>query len=257
MYKGFNLELDLKRDDAFEEYYKIGHYNYLKIQKPIQKKLNIFIYPDKGIDGTKLEQNWFPEFETDIFISHSHMDKDLAIALSGWLIKEHNITSFVDSCLWGYSKNLLRSINRDYSWSDKTKNIFSYEKVNFASSHVNMMLSNALSLMIDKSECFILLNTPDSIKAYKDVNKTESPWIYSEIFMSKLLCGKKPKRFIGKLHESTESFSKGLDRPNLRIDYDLDISHLKKIEFNSFVKKWGNKNYNNKYEALDNLYKIK
>ncbi|MEC4004886.1 hypothetical protein OX283_009485 [Flavobacterium sp. SUN052] len=258
MYKGFNLELNFEEYSQFEEYYKIGLSNYLKIQKPIQKTLSSFIYPDKGIDGTKLEQNWFPKFETEIFISYSHKDKKNAIALSGWLFEKHNITSFVDSCLWGYSKTLLRSINNDYSWLDQSKNIYSYEKANYASSHIHMMLSNALSLMIDKSECFILINTPDSIKAYKDVDKTESPWIYSEIFMSKLLIGKKPDRFIERIYESTETFSKGgLGIPNLRIDYNIDISHLIKIEFDSLLKKWGNKNYKDKYVALDNLYNLK
>lgn len=255
MYKGFNLELELKKDISFKRYYKIGLEKFSEIQQPIKKTLESFLYSDKGIDGTKLEKNWFPKFDTDIFISHSHKDKDLAIALSGWLFQEHNILCFIDSCLWGYSDTLLKNINDDYSWFDKSKDIYAYDKVNFASSHIHMMLSNALAVMIDKSECFILLNTPQSIKAYKDVDKTESPWIHSEILMSKLLKDKKPERLLERLVESTETFSKGLGSPALRIDYDLDINHLMKIDSDFFMDDWGNKIYKNKYEALDSLYK--
>jgi hypothetical protein len=256
MYKGFNLELDLEKDEVFKKYYEIGKRNYLEIQQPINETLTSFLYPDKGIDGTKLEQNWFPKFETDVFISHSHKDESLAIALSGWLIEEHNISSFIDSCLWGYSEKLLRNINNNYSWLDKIKRVYSYKEANFAASHIHMMLSNALAMMIDKSECFILLNTPQSIKSYESIDKTESPWIYSEIVLSKLLRDKEPERMERKLFESEKYFSSGLGKPQLRIDYNLDINHLRKIDHDFLIKKWGSKSYEDKFDALDNLYKL-
>lgn len=259
MYKGFHLELQLEQNHYYWECHAIGDKNYLKIKKPIEKTLKSFLYPDNGIDGSKLQEEWFPQFNTDVFISHSHADKDLAIFLAGYLYKEHGIMSFIDSSLWGYANNLLKDINNDYSWLDQSKNIYQYSEVVYAASHIHMMLSNALTMAIDKSECFILLNTPNSIKSYGTRDKTESPWIYTEIALSKFIRKNIPDRVLVTLNEAVENktFSAGLSAPQLRIDYNLDVTHLKKLNHEKLFEKWGTKNYKHKFEALDNLYKIK
>lgn len=41
--------------------------------------------PDGSIDGTNLSDEWFQKIQSDIFISHSHNDENLAYALAGWL----------------------------------------------------------------------------------------------------------------------------------------------------------------------------
>lgn len=33
--------------------------------------------------GTQIEKDWFPQMEADIFISHSHIDEELAKGLAG------------------------------------------------------------------------------------------------------------------------------------------------------------------------------
>jgi hypothetical protein len=171
--------------------------------------------------------------------------------LSGWL-KKHGITSFIDSCLWGYSNDLLKEIDNTYSWKDKKKSVYSYDKVNYSSSHVHMMLSNALSMMIDKSECFIFLNTPNSVDPFLEMDKTKSPWIYSEIVISKLIEKKAPKR----LRRITETFSNFSGEERLEIKYNLDLSHLKTLDYSQFFDNWGKKKYNSKSDALDSLYEL-
>lgn len=52
------------------------------------------------------------------------------------------------------------------------------EEFSYNLSCVHMMLSSALSTMIDKCECVFFLNTPSSLNLNK---KTESPWIYYEL----------------------------------------------------------------------------
>ncbi|HTF28713.1 MAG TPA: hypothetical protein VK625_07705, partial [Flavitalea sp.] len=100
------------------------------------------------------------------FISHSHSDKEKAIALSGYLFHEFDLRSFVDSCVWGYANDLLKLINDKYCKSLDGK-LYDYNKTVFSSSHVHMMLSSAISSMMDRTECLFFYNSPKSISAYK------------------------------------------------------------------------------------------
>ena len=44
--------------------------------------------------------------------------------------------------------------------------------------------------MIDSCECIIFLNTPNSVKPREVIDKLVSPWIYSEIGVTKLITKK-------------------------------------------------------------------
>ena len=115
-----------------------------------------------------------------------------------------------------------------------------------------MMLANALAMMIDKSECFIFLNTPNSIDPFLEMDKTKSPWIYSEIATSQLIEKKEPLRSI------TETFSnfdggdeikKGMD-----MTHTLDLSHLTKLSASDF-NNWQSSKRNREH-PLDTLYRL-
>jgi hypothetical protein len=249
MYKGYNLKVNIKEDDVFWSYHNTGKQLYQDNLKQIGKTFKSFLEKDGTIDGSKMQENWFPQYNFDVFISHSHDDEDLAIFLSGWL-KKHGITSFIDSCLWGYSNDLLKEIDSTYSWLDINKSAYAYDKVNYSSSHIHMMLSNALAMMIDKSECFIFLNTPKSVVPFFEMDKTKSPWIYSEIILSKLIEKKPPNR----PRRITETFSNFSGEEKLEIKYNLDLAHLTILDYSMFFEKWGKKKYASKNEALDSLY---
>lgn len=107
---------------------------------------------DGVIDGTKLQENWFPtKHKFNVFLSHSHNDKQLAIALAGFLKDKLGLNAFIDSCLWGYSNDLLKEIDQRYC-RHRNGVSFDYNKRNYSTSHVHMMLSIALSRMIDNCE---------------------------------------------------------------------------------------------------------
>lgn len=254
MHRGYNLKINVKKDQAFWKYHQEGKELYENNLLEVGKTFTSFLDEDGTIDGTKMQANWFPLYNSDVFISHSHEDKDLAIFLSGWLSKKHGIKSFIDSCLWGYSNSLLKEIDDDYSFTDSTKSFYSYDKVNYSSSHIHMMLSNALAMMIDKSECFIFLNTPKSVVPFIEMDKTKSPWIYYEIVLSKLIEKKPPNRPMN-LREAFSNFSG--DEKNLEIKYNLDLTHLTELDFESFFITWGGLKYSSKNNALDSLYNIK
>ena len=171
MYTGFNLRID-KNAALFGDSYDHGVYenigkSHLNSQKArFREQLEAYVV-DNVIDGTKIQNEWFPEIEADIFISHAHVDERLACALAGWIYDTFELTCFIDSNVWGYSDKLLEKMNTKYSNKRDDGNggyLYSHKSCNKVSAHVNMMLSVALQKMIDKVEAVILLNTDNSIE---------------------------------------------------------------------------------------------
>ena len=224
MYRGFNLLLDKNYFKEDFEYLQGVGLDRLSCQKTtIEKIINSFVRDDGSLDGSMMQANWFPQIKADIFISHSHKDKDLAHALAGWLKETFGLTAFIDSCVWGCANELLKLIDNRYCRNEHRRT-YDYEKRNSSTSHVHMMLSVALTQMIDNTECLFFLNTPNSITPDTIINQTESPWIYSEIAMSRLIRKKELKEYrVMEYNESLKTFSKD---EKLKIQYDLPTNHL-------------------------------
>jgi hypothetical protein len=161
MYRGFNLNLNWnsKNDDQF---YNSGKKLFQSNEATVKETLKGFALNDGTLDGTKIQSNWFPKVQADIFISHSHKDQKRAIALAGWLFDTYGIKAFIDSCIWGYADDLLKLIDKKHCYKKET-NTFDYNLRNYSTSHVHMILSTTLTMMIDNSECLFFLNTPNSI----------------------------------------------------------------------------------------------
>lgn len=260
MYRGFKLDIELSDFESlsknssslrnyiysntnYDRYHRIGKLMLDDFKQEVGTELVQYIIGDSGvIDGTKLQEDWFPTVNCDIFISHSHKDEDLAIALAGWLYETFGLESFIDSCIWGYADDLLEIIDDEHC-RNSTKS-YSYKRRNFSTSHVHMMLNMALMQMIDKTECLFFLNTPNSIDLSDIETRTLSPWIYSEIGISQM---------IEKKMTRTKYFSDSLNE-SLRISYKLDLSHLANI-YHTDLLRWKQKNVREE-RALDKLYEI-
>lgn len=228
MFLGFKLTLD---DNDFDfdiehNYYNIGNSIFKQNKKVIKEELDSFINKDGSIDGSKLQEKWFPQIKSDVFISHSHQDEKSAIILAGWLNKVFGLNVFIDSSVWGYSNDLLKIIDDRYCRNGDCGN-YDYNKRNFSTSHVHMMLSSALSSMMDRTEALFFLNTPNSNTVIDLMDKTKSPWIYSEIEISKLIRRKKDRTIL-KGPTFTSEMRKVLNESveTLDMNYDLDLDHL-------------------------------
>lgn len=221
MYRGFNL----KTNFTFEEYSELGEGLYETYKNNVRNKLDKYLSKNGILDGSAMQEDWFPEIKADIFISHSHMDEKNAIGLAGWLHKQFGLTSFIDSCIWGHSDELLLEIDKTHCQINPGS--YSYESRNRSTSHVHMMLLTALNKMIDNSECLFFLSTPESITTSEAIiNKTKSPWIYAELEMSRLI-RKKYHRTENYINER-KNFSKAEDSidESLEIEYEVDTNHL-------------------------------
>lgn len=220
MLKAIRFELN----GADEEQLKKDIYKKEYSQKDMVKEsIEKYIDMDATIDGSKLSEDWFPGIEADVFISHSHKNEDIAFGLKNKIESKTNHKCFVDSFVWGNSIDLLRTIDNKYC-KFANGNTYDYNKRNYSTSHVYLMLNVALQKMIFKSQFVIFLDTPKSITVKDTISSsTNSPWIYSEISMVNWICE------FQKLCKSIESVKQFSITENLKIKHNLDFSNFKRV----------------------------
>lgn len=257
MYRGYNLKINSKIIESFEtteykEFYEIGLTQNNQTKKNIRENLNSFISKDGIIRGTDLQKNWFPEIKSHIFLSHSHKDEKFAITLAGILYEVFEIITFIDSTVWGYSNEILKQIDDKFCKNIDQKT-YNYDKRNYSTSHINITLATALNKMIDSSECVFFLNTPFSITPNSVIDKTASPWIFSEIATTQIIRKKAPER-VTKMTKHYSAENKRLNE-DLKIEYDLELSHLTSLDGN-ILQKWFDMDFTSPENVLDNLYSL-
>lgn len=274
MYKGFNLVLN---DDTFDKL--IGSLDdfsekmegtgaesneFIKgsIKDNIYKTLDKLVENDNSIDTSNLMSDWFPQVKADIFISHSHKDKSIAVKLSNWLYINFGLRSFIDSSVWGYANELLQEIDNKYCYNDESRT-YDYKLRNYTTNHVYLMLANSLTTMIDRTECLFFINTSESISVSNTVEeKTNSPWLFHELNTSQIIRKKSPERKII-LHEGT--FAKE-ERGLPSFEYDAELNHLEFLSTDDLLnwyqdyrtkKMFGQHLSRDSIHSLDVLYKMK
>lgn len=225
MYATFKMSLQDIKSEISNEFYKKGLEIFKGNKKIAKDSLEEFLSADGELQASEIEKEFFPSIEADVFISHSHKDEESIIAFAGYL-DSLGIKAFVDSCIWGYSNDLLREIDNEYCVSSRNENgsiaTYDYQKRNRSTSHVHIILNSALMKMMDKTECLIFIDSPNSLKTSditSDIKQgtTNSEWIYSELLMTQYLRRIKLER----MHIRSE-FSES-------VAYDVDISHMKEL----------------------------
>ena len=248
MFTCFSFSSNPKEVTTFSDFKtltQIGRNIYITQKFDSKQQLDNFIDGNNTINANKLCEKWFPSVEADIFISHSHVDENLAIYLAGWFKQHLGLNCFIDSCVWGYSNELLKQLDKKYSY-DTLSDSYTYEKRNLTTAHVHMLLSSAIAKMIDKTEILLFLNTPNSINISKEINNnglTISPWIYYELLISSII--RKRTKIPNKRIE-------GLKEASLEMQYNVNLSHMQSIDY-LILEKLKNSN-KKKLDAIKFLY---
>ena len=219
------------------------------ITDSLKANINLDTIKQSFIKGTKLQEEWFPSESYDslfkVFISHSHKDIDTVKNLAGFLKEHYGIRSFIDSLYWGYVNDLQKSLDDYYAsyFYDGSK-YYDYDKRNFLTANVHIMLSMALMKMMDACECLIFVDSDNSLKYELNDNETPSPWIYEEMGFSNRLRVNIPERYKEKikvtLNESRarSSYSLMMFSQNQQCDasfsYEIDMRHFKELERGDF-----------------------
>lgn len=259
MYRGYSIskndiELFFKMFERNSNFFSYENFPNESVNKNLSKFREMV--EGKVLDAEIIQNDWFPEINAHVFISHSHADIELAKRFAGWLYQRFGIVSFIDSCVWGYADDLLEKLDNKYC-KNPTRETYNYEQRNLSTAHVHMMLMTALNKMIDKTECVFFINTPNSNIGNGGNPITMSPWIYGEIETSRLIKKKYPERDGIEYKKGGEILLEG---KKIDMIYPLDMGHFYSLEFGHLSTwKWkmielgSNKN---PLRALDELYNI-
>lgn len=242
MYRGFSLAIN---NEDIE--YLIANYQNYSYNQTVRDTLRRNIVANYSIDADKLKSDWFPTIRSDVFLSHSHRDIELVKKIAHLLGKLH-LGTFIDSEVWGYSDDLVKQIEEQYYPYGA---FHVHDKI---VAHVNIMLASALTKMLNNTECVIFLNTPNSIipDGYSNANKTDSPWIYHELFTTSILPVNVPIR---KSYTRPDSVVNEENHPHILHTPPLDhLTDLDDSDFRTWINRSMNKNY---YHSLDVLYELK
>lgn len=199
---------------------------------------------DLRLDGDLIQKEWFPKKDWDVFLSHSHNDLDKALKIKV-LLEHFGLKVFVDSTVWRFADNLLRKI--DDAYAQRSEGHYYYNKRNQTTAAVHLMLSTALTQVMDNAEAVFFLNTPNSTLQHfagTEYDKTliASPWIYHEIMMTKFLRPNAYKmREKGIINENGD-YTKQYE--NLKMLRSADLSHMQKLSLSKFAG-WVSSLWNN------------
>ena len=251
MYSKFNVKIDNSfYNNVLNQHLEKGSMIYNDYAECSKKCLKQFLYDNGHIDGTAMKDSWFKMEDADIFISHSHQDLTKVKAFAGWLYDNFHLTAFIDSCVWGYSDELLKIIDNHYC-KNKDGKTYNYDLRNYTTSHVHMMLSTALAEMIDRTECIMFYNTPNSIVLEEDLEiikrqkskATLSPWIYHELAATFLIRRHEPERRVP-VYESVMHKFHYEERNKINIEHNVD----KYLEEMFFIDTFALKTWQSQYE---------
>lgn len=268
MFKGIKLQnvpIEIKNKSGLT-FKKLGEKLSRDLDNSFKDKLKEYLRSSTNITSIELTKLLFPkEKKFDIFLSHSHKDLDKALELAGFLKAYFGLEVFIDSCFWRNINELLKEIDDEFSKADWDPQMYDYNKRNISTAHCHIILATALKEMIDQIECFIFLDTDESISLKSQVEETKSCWIYYELEISKSIQKKIPKRFrddsrYGNLYMECsleDAINKSKLLESIEINYPANTDHLEKKDF-SILQNTSINTFNISYmhyNKLDLFYK--
>lgn len=228
MYRGFDVRLGDLWFDSKPKYREVGQAIFDANKLVAKQTLNALRDPSGDLNADAIMKEWFPDVKPHVFISHSHQDSVHAITMAGWLESRFKLSAFVDSCAWGYADDLLAEIDKKYCWRPETET-FSYEMRNKSTAHVHIMLNSALMRLMNSAECVFFINSPNSISTQNYIRSeqtTDSPWLFSELTITRLIQKRWPHEHRGKkvMIKSARTHDAAMEA--IQIEYPADTHHL-------------------------------
>ncbi len=146
------------------------------VAKKIDKLIQNAKHSNDGIvlNHNEIKEAFFSPFKpqlksTQVFLSHSHADKNKALKVKNYLESETNRRVFIDSLFWDYKDDVLNELEK-YDDTSKIEDAFT------------LILRESLQDMIEKCPYFVFLQSNNSVSLNQDLSRiTYSAWIYEEL----------------------------------------------------------------------------
>lgn len=220
----------------------------IECKRNIQQSIDLFFDSETKIfDANAIENNWFPQIECDIFISHSHKDINKVLSFVGWLYDCFGIKAFIDSIIWENVNILAEKLEQKYFAEDIECLMEPKEITEKAFTNSRIILNSAIEKMIDSTECFLFIGTNNSL-----INvETVSPWIYAENLFSNVVRRKKL------INYRNVSICEHFMTDSINVKYKCSFDGFKEITRFDLMDMWKHRVAKNPFDSLDYLYKIK
>ncbi len=146
-----------------------------EVAKKIYELIEYAKHPNDDIilNHNKIKEAFFSPFKpqlknAQVFLSHSHADKNKALKVKNYLESRTKHKVFVDSLFWDYKDDALNELS-EYDDTSKIKDAFT------------LILRESLQDMIEKYPYFVFLQSNNSVSNQGLSRTTYSAWIYEEL----------------------------------------------------------------------------
>ncbi|GAA9416133.1 toll/interleukin-1 receptor domain-containing protein [Helicobacter pylori] len=158
-----------------------------EVAKKIYELIEDAKHPNDDIilNHNKIKEAFFSLFEpqlkdAQVFLSHSHADKNKALKVKNYLESKTNHRVFIDSLFWDYKDDVLNELEK-YDNTSKIKDAFT------------LILRESLQNMIEKCPYFVFLQSNNSVSFNQDLScTTYSAWIYEELKIAHSISESRP-----------------------------------------------------------------
>ncbi|GAA9201975.1 toll/interleukin-1 receptor domain-containing protein [Helicobacter pylori] len=128
---------------------------------------------DTILNHSEIKEAFFSPFKpqlknAQVFLSHSHADRNKALKVKNYLESETNHRVFIDSLFWDYKDNVLNELAK-YDDTSKIEDAFT------------LILRESLQDMIKKCPYFVFLQSNNSVSNQGLSRTTYSAWVYEEL----------------------------------------------------------------------------
>ncbi|MFT2747786.1 TIR domain protein [Helicobacter pylori] len=146
------------------------------VAKKIHELIKDAKHSNDGIilNHSEIKEAFFSPFKpqlknAQVFLSHSHADKNKALEVKNYLESKTNHRVFIDSLFWDYKNNVLKEIKKHHIDVSKIEDAFT------------LILRESLQDMIEKCPYFVFLQSNNSASNQGLSCITYSAWIYEEL----------------------------------------------------------------------------
>ncbi|GHQ82140.1 hypothetical protein VN1236_14800 [Helicobacter pylori] len=146
-----------------------------EVAKKIYKLIKDAKHPNDGIilNHNEIKEAFFSLFkpqlkDAQVFLSHSHADRNKALEVKNYLESETNHRVFIDSLFWDYKDNIVKEMSKNDNTS-KIEDAFT------------LILRESLQNMIEKCPYFVFLQSNNSVSNQGLSRTTYSAWVYKEL----------------------------------------------------------------------------